>query len=170
MKQHARPRAADRAGASGLALWIVIVGIVALSAVLALALFFFLIRPMLSGDAVDEAPTVPGTFFAEFKDLQITGLPDDPAAPSPILILSITLACKDPQTVQVIEANRPHFEGLLVDLYASKTKRQLSDPLEKDLVREEAMRQINALLNECGPGAGLAVTKVLHRKYTLVEQ
>lgn len=168
MKEDVRPL--RPAGTSGLALWLVIGIIVMVSAIIALVLFLFVIRPMLGAETEGQEPAVPGTNFAEFKDLQITGLPDDPNGTAPLLVLSITLACKNPETVQVIEANRPHFEGLLVDLYSSKTHRQLSDPLEKDLVREEAMRQANALLKECSPTMDLAITKVLHRKYTLVEQ
>jgi len=168
MKREAR--SGHRAHNSGLALWLVIAIIAMLSAVIALTLFLFVIRPMVSDGGESQTQTGPGTNLVELKDLQVTGLPDDPDGTSPILILSITLACKNPETVQVIEANRPHFEGMLVDLYSSRTHRQLSDPLEKDLVREEALRQANALLKECAPAMDLAVTKVLHRKYTLVEQ
>ena len=144
--------------------------VVLIAAVLGIVVFKFVLQPMLAGDTEQPGQEPPSSFFVDFNDLTVSGQPDNPNEVPPILAFTLTLACRNIETVNVIEASRPRFEGLLVDLYASKTRRQLSDPFEKTQIQQEALRLTNARLKEYQSEVELGVTEVLHRRYTLVEQ
>lgn len=148
----------------------IIIGVVVLAAVvLALAAFVFVLRPRLAG--TDDAQPKPlGAHFVRFPDLQLTGLPDSRDELPPILQSDVTLACDSAQTAAIIEGGRPYFEGMLVELYSSKTRTQLSEPFERDMIRAEAVRKCNALLQEVAPGHQGEVTRLIHNRYILVEQ
>lgn len=165
-----RPEAGGAWKKSGMMPLIIVGVVVLMAAVLGLAVFRFVLQPMLTSEPEQPDGDVPGAFYVDFDELQVTGQPNDPNEVAPILAFSITLACRNAETIQLIETNRPRFEGLLVDLYGSKTHRQLSDPFEKTQIQQEALRLINALLKEYRSEVDLAVTEVLHRRYALVEQ
>lgn len=165
-----RPEAAGAAKKSGMTTLIIVGAIVLAAAALGLVVFRFVLQPMLAADLEQQSAEPPSPFFADFDGLQVSGQADNPNEVPPILAFSVSLACRNAETTQVIEANRPRFEGLLVDLYASKTRRQLGDPFEKNQIQQEALRLINARLNEYDSKVELKVTEVLHRRYTLVEQ
>ncbi len=148
---------------------IIVAAVVLASLVAALAVFVFVLRPRLLGPQEQETRPLSPDFIA-FQDLQLSGLPDSSDELPPILQTSITLACDSEDTAQIVENYRPRFEGLLIDLYSSKTRTQLSEPFEKDLIRQEARRRANELLKQCAPGHEGAITDVMHTRYILVEQ
>jgi flagellar basal body-associated protein FliL len=159
----------DQTGRKGLSP-LIILGVVVLGgAVLALALAYFVLLPRLAGPD-EETPKALGAFFVQFPNVQLTGLADSRDELPPILQTDITLACDSAETAALVESGRPYFEGLLVELYSSKTRTQLSDPFERDLIRAEAVRKSNALLNEVAPGGKGEVVRVIHNRYILVEQ
>lgn len=157
--------------ASSWRMQLIIAGVVVLvSAVLALALFVFVLRPWLEGEQGSAAGPAMGEYFAVFADLQVTGLPDNRDQIQPILQTTITLACDSQETLALVERFKPYFQDMLVELYSAKTRSQLSDPFEKDILRVEAARKANDLLGQFVPNFGGRVTRVLHSKYLLVEQ
>ena len=144
------------------------VAVILTSAVLALALFVFVLRPWLEGDTGKPVPM--GEYFAVFTDLQVTGLPNNRDEIQPILQVTITLACESQPTLELVERLKPYFQDMLVELYSAKTRSQLSDPFEKEILREEARRKANDLIGQLAPGFKGRVMRVLHSKYLLVEQ
>lgn len=149
---------------------LIIVAVVVLgAAVAAVAVFQFVLRPRLHGEAAPDSQPL-SRYFVTFDDLQVTGLPDTRDELPPILQVTITMACDSAATAQAIENNLPYFRGMLVELYSSKTRTQLSEAFEKDMIRAEARRKANDLLERITPGRGGNVTTVMHEKYLLVDQ
>ena len=158
---------ADRKGLSPL---IIIGVVVAGAAVLGLALFIFVLRPRLMADPDENTQKPLGAFFVSFANLQLTGLADSRDELPSILQTDVTLACDSAETAAIVETNRPYFEGLLVELYSSKTRTQLSDPFERDLVKAEAVRKCNAMLDEVAPAHTGEILRLIHNRYILIEQ
>lgn len=166
-----QPEGKADAGRSGMSSLIILGIVVLVAAVAALAVFLFVLKPMLAAPAESEEVTSPeptnGTFFVTFEDLSVTGQANAPDEIPPLLIFSVTFACPNEETVAFIEARRPHFANMITNLYCSKTERQLSQ--EKEFILDEALRKARALLKEFGAPDTVAITNVLHDgKYTLV--
>ena len=148
--------------------------IILVPAVLALLLFFFLVKPMLAptdlSAPADQVDTIPATAVTiTFDETQATVLTDNAAGPAPLLVYQVAMACSDSPTMATIEGKKAWFTSMVNRLHRNRSRAELNDPTVQEAILRQARQEANQLLKRLAPGASGEVIEVMHLKYTIVD-
>jgi flagellar basal body-associated protein FliL len=150
-----------------------IVIVVLVSAVLALVLFNFVLRPRLgTQEAAEEIPSdsiPPETMIYEMAEAQATVIADSPDQAAPLLIYQLALVCKDQMTYTLVETRKAFFSARLTELFRNRTRSELNDPYVQESIRKQAAQKANAEIRKFSPGGTEEVLEVLYLKYTIFD-
>lgn len=167
------PSPLDTTGKSLVSTLIIVSIMILVPAILALVLYLFLLRPMLAAPVVEE-PVVEGALpetmqMIQFEKKQASVLPQGPDEAAPLLMYSVSFACKDPETAAVIEAKKAWFEAKLLELHSNRTRKELDDPKVREAIERQAKQDANSLLQRLAPGKNMEVLEVMHTEFTVVD-
>ncbi|NJL73305.1 MAG: hypothetical protein HC888_18100 [Candidatus Competibacteraceae bacterium] len=150
-----------------------VVIVVLVSAVLALVLFNFVVRPRLGPGAVEPevpADTIPAeAMIYEMAEAQATVMVDSPDQAAPLLIYQLALVCKDQMTYTLIETRKAFFSARLTELFRNRTRSELNDPYVQESIRKQAMQKANAEIRKFSPGGSEEVLEVLYLKFAIFD-
>lgn len=161
------------AGKSIVSTLIPLVIVVLVSALLALALFNFVIRPRIGGEAaapsgpVDVMPAGVTTF--ELPEAQATVMVEGPDQAAPLLIYQLAFVCRDQATHALIEQRRPFFNARMGELFRNRTRAELNDPYVQDSLLKQARQRANQELRKFDPKGSQEVLEVLYLKFTIYD-
>jgi len=163
-------------GGSPLVRWIIVGGFVVLvPTVLALLVFQFILRPMLSGEAPPPpAPVVEGVIPMgavplEFAEVQSSVLPDSPDSAAPILMYRIAVICDSPETSALVTAQMVYFQAMLDKLHRGRTRSELNDPQVQATILKRAEQEANTLLKRLAPEMDYKVLEVMYTKFGIID-
>ncbi|MBI1318624.1 MAG: hypothetical protein GC168_06715 [Candidatus Hydrogenedens sp.] len=163
-------------GGSPLVRWIIMGGFVVLvPTILALLVFQFILRPMLSGEAApppepEISDAIPeGAVPLEFAESQGAVLPDSPDLTAPILMYRVAMVCDSQLTSDLITAQMVYFTAMLDKLHRNRTRSELSDPQVQATILKRAEQEANTLLKRLSPKEDHKVLEVMYTKYGLID-
>jgi len=142
---------ASKGGSPLLRTLMVVTGIVLVSAILAVALYYFVLRGMLTEDG-GETPTelvdiIPDSATPfELDSMQAAVLTDDPEVASPILVFQVVLFCSNPETADLISARQQWFETMVSELHRNRTLTEVRDRYTQDAILKQVTQKANELL------------------------
>jgi hypothetical protein len=156
--------------------WLILGGFVVLvPTVLALLVFQFILRPMLSGEApAAPEPVVEGVIPAgavplEFAEVQSSVLPDSPDVAAPLLMYRIAMICDGPETSALITAQMVYFQAMLDKLHRGRTRQELNDPQVQATILKRAEQEANTLLKRLAPDLDHTVLEVMYTKFGIID-
>ena len=134
-----------------------IAGVVIVAAVGGLAAYYFVLAPMLAGDAEAAAPVVADaipitavevSFDTTFVNLIMTS--ED--MPTSTLLFSLTLSCANQATADIITAHKARFSVIIIKLHDGRTRAEVvSDPrVLKESIQKQVVQEANRLLERLG--------------------
>ncbi|MBI2431658.1 MAG: hypothetical protein HYV26_02175 [Candidatus Hydrogenedentes bacterium] len=170
----AEEKKAPEAGKSSFVGTLVVIALmIVIPAVLAVAVYTFVLKPMLAEpeETTEEASNLlPETLVnVEFGAEQVTVVTDDPGQAAPILTYQVTFACKNEETAAVVEKNLAWFQAKLLELHSNRTRKELNDPFVKANILRQAKQEANALLHRLNPDPELEILEVMHLKFTVYD-
>jgi flagellar basal body-associated protein FliL len=147
--------------------------VVLVSAVLALVLFNFVLRPRLgTQEAAPELPSdsIPAeTMLYEMAEAQATVMVDSPDQAAPLLIYQLALVCKDQMTYTLVETRKAFFSARLTELFRNRTRSELNDPYVQESIRKQATQKANAEIRKFSPAGTEEILEVLYLKFTIFD-
>lgn len=150
-----------------------LVVVVLVSALLALAIFNFVIRPRLGGEVASEPDPVDalpmGVMTYELPEAQATVLVEGPDQTAPLLIYQLALVCRDLPTHTLIDQRRAFFNARMAELFRNRTRAELNDPYVQDSLLKQARQKANTELRKFDPKGTQEVIEVLYLKYAIFD-
>ena len=146
---------------------------VVVPAAIAIALYVFVLMPLL-GDA-PAPPALPDDVIPDtetivaFPEAQSTVIADDPSASAPLLLYEVHVAAKDPLTAELIESKKTRFTAAINRLHRNRTRSELNDPFVQDTILRQVRQEVNALLGRYAPGAGHEVTEAMYTSFRIID-
>lgn len=179
-KNDKQEAATDKKGMSP----ILLIGIVAGTAVLAAALVFvFLIKPLLnpaepedsmtntSSNAEDIIPVDPRYVELPSNFVHVIAGKD---MPMPVLVYQIDLECVDAATEALVNKYLSRIVDMVEQLHASRTREELADAVAiKSSIAQQAKQQINDFLRRAQGDVvneDIRVTSVLYKNFMVQDQ
>jgi len=146
---------------------LVVVGIVLVSAILALCVYQFALKGMLAGpgEEVPDDPVdlIPETATAlELDSMQAAVMTDDPDAPGPILMYQVVLFCSTPEAEALVNNRKSWFETMVAELHRNRTVTEVNDRYTQEAILKQITQKANELLKRLGAPEEY---KVLESKY-----
>ncbi len=149
--------------------------IVIVPMVLAFVVYSYFLKPALEPEEPEQSgPAVVDPFPATmteiiFDEQQISVQTEDPEMVAPLLIVQVTLICRDPETAALVELRKSLFSAMILRMHRGRTRTELNDTLVENSILEQIKQQSNILLKRLNPEADLMVLDALHLKYTIVD-
>ncbi len=151
--------------------------VVLIAACAGVGTYFFVLAPMFeepeqqNGKETEDARIPATTVVVDFKNLRATIENDEDKTPAPILQYAVALACANPETAQLVEANRQWFESMLVQLHSSRTRDELTDPLARESLLKQAKQEANALLARLQQqeNPAIRIIEVMYTAFTVID-
>ena len=142
---------ARKGGAGALIRWLILlVGAVVAAALLALLLYMFVLKGMLSGEKppAEPEPSIPVTATpVKFEQAIVSARkPASPAAPAALLLYTVTLLCSTPETAALVETHKSMFIDMLRELHSGHPREDLDDPMLRKNIQRQAVIKGNELL------------------------
>jgi flagellar basal body-associated protein FliL len=160
--------------------------VIIVPAVLALAAWFYVVRPMVSGPAPSEtAPkeeevkkeeSLALAVAHDFKEAQVSVAVEDPQASAPLLIFQVSFVCNSAETAELVKTKESLFVAMLLKLHSNRTRSELNDPYVCETILRQAKQEANALLKRVKPAEEEKseapepeVLEVMHIKFAIIE-
>ncbi len=164
-------------GKSSVARLAIIGGIAVIApAVLALALFNFVFRPLLADDASTPKPQqpvqegLPATAIAyEFPEAQATVAAQDFESGAPLLIYQVALICDSPDTQLLLEQRNTWFNAMIGKLHRNRTRAELGDPYIQDTILRQIRDEANNLLEQFAPKGKNRIIEAMYIKFAIFD-
>ena len=175
MADEEREEGEAQGGSSKLVSSLITAGLLVLvPAVLALATYNFVLRPLFSEEAAEPpketVEAIPDTVVSyDFPEAQVSVVEEDPDVTAPLLIYQVSFSCLDEQTRLVIEERKSYFTAAVLKLHSGRTRAELNDPYVRDTILKQARQEANALLQRFDPGGDLTILEAMHVKFAVVD-
>jgi hypothetical protein len=153
---------------------------VVVPSVLAVLVFQFVLKPMLSpseeaahaeedhhAEVADAYPV--GASPVELPETQAAVLSDDPELAAPVLIYKVAMVAADEHSMHILTEKQVFFIAMLDKLHRNRTRSELNDPQTQEAILKQAKQEANLLLKKLDPTVHDGVLDVMYVKFGLID-
>ncbi|MBI5095118.1 MAG: hypothetical protein HZB26_22115 [Candidatus Hydrogenedentes bacterium] len=156
-------------------------GVAIVAAVLAVAVFLFVIKPKLTAEpgaegAVEEkggkGKEAEVITPVQFDPAMTTILMNDPNVPASILMFQVSMECANAETAELVKQHKSKFAAMLSELHSYRHREELNDPATKKSIEKVALQKANDILQQylVKPDPKIKIVDVFHESWVVEDK
>lgn len=148
-------------------------GAALLAIVVALAVYKFVLAPILASEPAVAPEVPPEAVMFSFDQAHTTAvMPPNNTAPASLVMYKVSFLCSNAVTAEIIKQHQSWFADMLRALHSGKERTQLDDPMLSDSIRKQALIKANEILKtiQGGEVPQNQVLRVFHDVFYVYDQ
>lgn len=163
-------------------------GVMVAAALLAVATFIFVLKPMLAGGGgegqgagVEDRRGDPSSGkegegaqvrTVRFDQAVVTLLMPHSDQPASLLLFQMSMECANPETEALVTQHKAKLAAMLTELHSFRRREELNDPATKKAIEKAALQKANDILQQYlpKPNPKIKVQDIFHETFVIEDK